>query len=151
MQDVIVCCRENEQSRDFCCNRGIRCGQGRETGVCKENQKEGVMIARRFAWLPCSVACLTVLLYVGLVALTAGCVSMPVSPSGSHHHSQESTHSPLCAWSCQMVSQTGLVASAPTLLVSLVVVSEAVPLVHSPSIAHSIPRPARAPPVFTLV
>jgi hypothetical protein len=108
------------------------------------------MIARRFAWLSRSAACLTVLVYVGLVVAAAGCASMPVASSGAHHHSQESAHSPLCAWSCQMVSQTGPVASAPTVLVSLVVVSEAVPLAHSHSIAHSISRPARAPPVFTL-
>jgi hypothetical protein len=108
------------------------------------------MMTRRFAWLPCSVACLTILVYMGMVVLAVGCVSMSVSPSGSHHHSQESPHSPLCAWSCHMVSQAGPVASAPSVLVSLVLVSEAVPLAHSHSVALSISRPARAPPIFTL-
>ncbi len=108
------------------------------------------MTTRWVGWLLSSVACLTILVYLGLVVLAAGCVSMPASSSGSHHHPQASAHSSLCVWSCQMISQGGPAASVPTLAVTLVVVSEAVSLAHSHLVAYSISRPARAPPVFTL-
>lgn len=125
-------------------------GRMKDKSVSRKTMKGQTISAYRVIGFRRSVVGLTVLVYVGLVVLAAGCVSMPVSPSGSHHHSQESAHSPLCTWSCQMVSQTGPVASAPTVLVSLIVVSGVVPLAHSHSVAHSISRPARAPPVFTL-
>ena len=109
------------------------------------------MTTRRFAWFLSSVACLTVLVYLGLVVLAASCVFMPVASSGAHHHAQESAaHSPLCAWSCQMISQSGPATSALTVLLSLVVISAAVPLVHSHAISPSVSRPSRAPPVSTL-
>lgn len=81
------------------------------------------MTTRRCACLLGSVACLTIGLYLALVVLATGCASMPLSSSETHHHSQESAHAPLCAWSCQMVSQSGLVASAPMAVVTLVAIS----------------------------
>ena len=107
------------------------------------------MITRRFAWFLSSVACLMVFVYLALVVLAAGCVSMPVEPSGTHHHSQESAHSPLCAWSCQLVSQSGLVASVPMAIISLVAISVVIPVLHSHLASPSASRSSRAPPVFT--
>ena len=125
-------------------------GRMKDKSVSRKTMKGQTISVYRVIGFRRSVVGLTILVYVGLVVAAVGCASMPVASFGAHHHSQASTHSPLCAWSCQIVSQTGPVASAPTVLVSLVVVSEAAPLAHSHSVAHSISRPARAPPVFTL-
>ncbi len=108
------------------------------------------MAPRRFACSLGSVACLTAVLYVALVVLATGCVSMPLSSSGAHHHSEQSAHSPVCAWSCQMVSQSGLVASVFAAVVSLVVISLVIPALHPYPASPSTPRSSRAPPVFTL-
>lgn len=108
------------------------------------------MMSRRFVSLSGPIACLTILVYLGLVVPAGSCVSMSIAPSGAHHQSQESAHSSLCVWSCQMSSQSGLVASAPTVLVSLVAISAAAPLIHSHAVSSSASRFSRAPPVFTL-
>jgi hypothetical protein len=108
------------------------------------------MIIHRSGYLVGSVACLTVV-YVALVVMAAGCVSMPVSASEGHdHHSQDSTHSSLCAWSCQMMSQSGPVASVPTVVVGFVAVPVTAPSVDSHSASLPTLRPSRAPPVFPL-
>jgi hypothetical protein len=125
-------------------------GRMKDKGVSRKTMKGQTISAYWGAGFRRSVVCLTVLVYLGLVALAASCASMPVAQSKAHHHSHESAHSPLCAWSCQMVSQSGLVASSPSLLVSLVEVSAAVALVHSYWVVPPISRPARAPPMFTL-
>ncbi len=90
------------------------------------------------------------LVYLGLVVLTAGCASMSIVPSDTHHHSHDATHSALCAWSCQMVSQDGLVASVPTAGVSLVVIPLASSLTYSQAVSPFASRLSRAPPVCAL-
>ena len=104
----------------------------------------------RFSSVIGLVACLTLGLYLALVVLATGCASMPPSSSETHHHSQESAHSPLCAWSCQILSQNGLVVSVPTAVVSLVAISVVIPVLHSHPASPSASRSSRAPPVFTL-
>ena len=107
------------------------------------------MAPRRFARSLSSVASLTIVLYVALVALATGCASMPLFSSETHHHSQESAHSPLCAWSCQILSQNGLVVSVPTAVVSLVAISVVIPALYSHPASPPASRSSRAPPVFT--
>ncbi|CUS35862.1 conserved hypothetical protein [Candidatus Nitrospira nitrificans] len=121
-----------------------------DKSVSRKAMKGQTISAYRVIRFRRSVVGLTILVYVGLVVPAAGCASMPVAPSGSHHHSQESAHSPLCTWSCQMASQAGPMASAPIVLVGLVVASEALSIACSHSVDHSISRPARAPPVLAL-
>jgi hypothetical protein len=94
------------------------------------------------------VACLTIGLYLGLVVLATGCASMPLSSSEAHHHSQESAHSPLCAWSCQVMSQSGLLVSVPTAVVSLAAISVVIPVRYSHPASPSVSRSSRAPPLF---
>lgn len=106
------------------------------------------MKSRRFASVIGLVACLTLGLYLVLVVLATGCASMPLSSSETHHHSHESAHSPLCAWSCQMLSQSGLVASVPMAVVSLVAISLVILAHHPYPASFSTPRASRAPPVF---
>lgn len=126
-------------------------GRVRDTGVYRGPMKEPVMIVRRFAGSVGVVACLTVMVYVALVILAAGCVPMPIGSSGEHdHHSQDSTHSSLCAWSCQIMSQSGPVASVPTMVVNLVAVMVTAPSVDSHSVSPRALQPSRAPPVFAL-
>jgi hypothetical protein len=108
------------------------------------------MTSRRFAGSLGVVACLTIALYGALVVLATGCASMPLSSSETHHHSQESAHAPLCAWSCQMVSQSGLVASVPRAVVTLVAILMVIPALESHPASPSTPRSSRAPPVFSL-
>ena len=108
------------------------------------------MTSRRFASSLGLVACVTLSLYLALVVLATGCASMPLSSSETHHHSQESAHAPLCVWSCQMVSQSGLVASAPMAVVTLVAISMVSPAPRLHPASPSTPRSSRAPPVFSL-
>lgn len=86
--------------------------------------------------------------YLGLVVLAASCAAMPIVPSETHHHSQDATHSALCAWSCQMVSQSGLVASVTTAVATVVVISGMVPIPQSLPEFPSVSRSSRAPPLF---
>ena len=61
-----------------------------------------------------AVAALTAVVYLALVVLASGCLFMHAVPSGGHeHHTQDSSHSPLCAWSCQALSGGGLVSALP--------------------------------------
>lgn len=61
-----------------------------------------------------TVAGLTAGVYLSLVVLAAGCLFMHAAPSGGHeHHAHDSSHSPLCAWSCQALSGGGLIAQPP--------------------------------------
>jgi len=61
-----------------------------------------------------TVAGLTAVAYLSLVVLAAGCLFMHAAPSGGHeHHAQDSSQSPLCAWSCQALSGGGLIAEPP--------------------------------------
>lgn len=108
------------------------------------------MTSRRFASLLGLVACVTLSLYLALVVLATGCASMPLSSSETHHHSQESDHAPLCAWSCQLASQSGLVASVPMAVVILIAISMVSPVFNSHHASPFTPRSSRAPPVLTL-
>lgn len=64
-----------------------------------------------------TVAGLTAVAYLALVVLAAGCLFMHAAPSGGHeHHAQDSSHSPLCAWSCQALSGGGLIAEPPMVM-----------------------------------
>lgn len=63
------------------------------------------------------VAGLTVAAYLALVVLASGCLFMHAAPAGGHdHHAKDSTHSPLCAWSCQALSGGGLIAEPPVVM-----------------------------------
>ena len=105
------------------------------------------MTSRRFACPLGSVACLTIALYVALVVLATGCASMPLSSYGTHHHSEEPTHSSICAWSCQIVSQSGLVASVPTAVLLLIAFPVMILFLSSVSVFPFAPPHSRAPPV----
>jgi hypothetical protein len=106
------------------------------------------MTTRRFTSVFGLFACLTIVLYGALVVLATGCAAMPLSSSDTHHHSQESTHSSICAWSCQLLSQNGLVVSAPAVAVSLAAISVVALVPHPYAASPSAPRSSRAPPLF---
>ena len=115
---------------------------------CREKRIRGkVIMLRRVARSLVSVASPTIVLYAALVLPATGCASMPLSSSGTHHHSQESTHAPLCAWSCQMVSKSGLVASVPMVVVTLVAILMVSPVLHAHYGVSSASSASRAPPV----
>lgn len=99
-----------------------------------------------------SVACMTVVVYVALVLLAAGCISMPVGSSEGHDHhdSGKSAHSSLCAWSCQMISQTGPVTSVSPVVVNFVATTVLLPHVSTYSHTPFALRSSRAPPVVSL-
>ncbi len=93
------------------------------------------------------VAGATAGVYLALVCLAAGCLfTHATSPGGQAHHSQDSGHSPLCAWACQATSDAGLVTEPPALstgsVVRLVVSS---PNQDISSFSSSLLR-SRAPP-----
>lgn len=72
------------------------------------------MTLRRVRRLIGSVAGFTALAYFTLVVLAAGCLFMHAAPAGGHdHHSSDSSHSPLCAWICQAVSDDTLISTPP--------------------------------------
>lgn len=114
----------------------------------KEHQKEGVMTSRRFASVIGLVACLTLGMYLGLIVLATGCASMPLASSDTHHHSQESTHSSICAWSCQLLSQNGLVVSGGAAVVGLIPIAVVNPVCYSCPLSPSVSHSSRAPPLF---
>lgn len=61
------------------------------------------------------VAGITVLLYMALAGLSAGCLFMHAVSSAEHsHHEQDASHSPLCAWSCQAASHAALISQPPS-------------------------------------
>ena len=100
-----------------------------------------------------TLAGITAVVYFGLVCLVAACPpALPAVPnSGEHaHHQHEAAHSPLCAWACQAVSQSGPASSVSGEVSSLVVISSVVPHVKLLSVAHSVSLHPRAPPVSTL-
>lgn len=94
------------------------------------------------------VACLTIALYGALVVLATGCMSMHLSSSEGHHHSQEPAHSSLCAWSCQILSQNGLVVSVSAAVVGLIAIAVVNPVCYSCPLSPSVSRSSRAPPLF---
>lgn len=106
--------------------------------------------AHRFDHLIGHVACVTILTYLGLVLLATGCAAMSVEPTGAHHHSQEASHSSLCAWSCQMISQSGPAASVPMAVVSFVSAPAMLPHAHPQLHTSVAPRSSRAPPSLSL-
>ncbi len=108
------------------------------------------MPTRRFVCSLGSVACLTIALYVALVVPATGCVSMPLSSSEGHRHSEESAHASLCAWSCQMISQSGPTASVPPVVADLLATPVGLPHAPTHSIVHSASPSSRAPPVCSL-
>lgn len=61
------------------------------------------------------VAVITVLMYMALAGLSAGCLFMHAASSAEQsHHEQDASHSPLCAWSCQATSQAALISQPPS-------------------------------------
>lgn len=120
------------------------------TSLREQRMYRVAMMTHRTIGLLGSAAWLMVVLYLGVVILAGGCVSMPASPSGPHPHSHDSHHSSLCAWSCQMMSQSGLVVSVPTAIVSLAAISVVIPVFYSHPASPSASRSSRAPPVFIL-
>lgn len=65
-----------------------------------------------------TVACITAVVYLALVAVAAGCLFMHAAPTEGHdHHTHDSTHSSLCGWSCQAMSGTALISDPYTLTV----------------------------------
>jgi hypothetical protein len=110
------------------------------------------MTPHRAAHLIGFVACLTIVMYVALVVLAAGCASMPGDSFDQHDHhgAEESAHSSLCAWSCQMISQSGPVASVPLAVADLVATPMVLPQASTHSITPSALPSSRAPPFVSL-
>ncbi|MCC6141526.1 MAG: hypothetical protein IT389_13030 [Nitrospira sp.] len=100
-----------------------------------------------------TVAGLTAMAYLSLVVLAAGCLFMHAVPAEEHaggheHHAQDSSHAPLCAWSCQALSGGGLIAAPPAVTawsVESAVASQS--SIHLSSPGADLLR-ARAPPQF---
>lgn len=120
-----------------------------DKGVSRKTMKRQTVSAYRVLGFHRSVVCLTALVYLGLVVLAASCASMPVAQSETHHHSHESTHSPLCAWSCHMISQDKMVGSVFEAVVRFVVTSLATPSFPAYSASPHPAHASRAPPVST--
>ena len=85
--------------------------------------------------------------YLALVCFASGCLFMHAASCGEPaHHSQDSDHSPLCAWSCQATSDAGLVLESPALSTDLVVrLVLSSPNQEIPSLSSSLLH-SRAPP-----
>jgi hypothetical protein len=66
------------------------------------------------------------------------------------HHSDSGTQSPLCAWTCQVASEGGLVASAPKEVSSLVSITPFALLIEPLSATPSPSLHSRAPPASLL-
>lgn len=73
-----------------------------------------------------------------------------VSSRGHDHHGKESAHSSLCAWACQIITQSGVIASVATGDFGLVSVAAVTPVVELRASSFSASQSSRAPPVFTL-
>lgn len=117
----------------------------------KECVRKNKLPSHRSAHLISSVVSLTIVVYAALVVFAAGCASMPVGASEGHdHHSQDTSHSLLCAWSCQIVSQSGPTASVPPVVANFV--ATPVLLTHVPTHTDVLftSRSSRAPPSLTL-
>jgi len=102
-----------------------------------------------------TVAGLTAVAYLSLTMLAAGCLFMHAVPAEKHagghaHHAQDSSHAPLCAWSCQALSGGGLIAEPPVVMAWSVEQAVAI----QPPLRISSPGAdllsARAPPQSTL-
>jgi hypothetical protein len=99
-----------------------------------------------------AVVAITTVVYAGLICLISSCsVALLILSGGHEHHDHHATHSALCAWACQAMSDFGLVVRSPALatgpVVQLVEVSvdHLVPLL-SLTLLHS-----RAPPSVSLI
>ena len=90
-------------------------------------------------------------MYLALSIAASTCLFLhsPAHHSESHH-SESGTHSPLCAWACQVISEGGLVASAPAEVSGLVSITSVAPFVEPLSAAPPLLLHSRAPPVATL-
>lgn len=66
------------------------------------------------------------------------------------HHSESTTQSPLCAWACQVTSESGLVASAPEEVSGLASITSVTPLAKPLSASPFLSLHSRAPPVSRL-
>lgn len=95
-----------------------------------------------------TIAGLTIVMYVGLVCLAAGCLFMHVAPSGGHeHHAADPSHSPLCAWSCQAVSNSALPPDPPMTAAAAMGLLDGIPdspIISGPATAL---LKSRAPPL----
>lgn len=93
------------------------------------------------------IALATACVYLAIGIGAATCLfSHEASSQSAHHHTSESTHSPLCAWACQANQSVGLTStSAGT--ESLLPISMVVP--NGVSLSSSelqYPAQSRAPP-----
>jgi hypothetical protein len=90
-------------------------------------------------------------IYLALSVAAAGCLFLHSSVHHfDNHHSEPGTHSPLCAWACQVTSEGMRMSFAPAAVPGAVSITSVIffmqPLPTSPSFL----LPPRAPPVFTL-
>jgi hypothetical protein len=91
---------------------------------------------------------ITVLVYVALAGLSTGCLLVHAGSSAGHsHHEQGSSHSPLCAWSCQATSHAALISEPPTLATRIVFSAAPAWVAASPSAQRVEWLHARAPPL----
>ncbi|ULA64148.1 MAG: hypothetical protein LZF86_110849 [Nitrospira sp.] len=109
------------------------------------------MKTRRISQMFGAAAGLTVVAYLSLMMLAAGCLFMHAAPleehAGGHaHHTQDSSHAPLCAWSCQALSGGGLIAEPPAVTAWSVAWAIAPPSSLLISSAVTPLLSARAPP-----
>lgn len=105
------------------------------------------MMTSRGRHIVALAAGITVLVYVALVGLSTGCLFIHAASSAEHdHHGQDFSHSPLCIWSCQALSQSAL-TSAPTTPTAWIVESARIPVQVVPAQPLAPERlRARAPP-----
>ena len=93
------------------------------------------------------IALATACVYLAIGIGAATCLfSHGASSQSAHHHTGESTHSPLCAWACQANQSVGLTstsAGTESLLPISIVVPDGVSLSSS---ELQYPAQSRAPP-----
>ncbi|BFU95351.1 MAG: protein of unknown function [Nitrospira sp.] len=73
------------------------------------------MMTSRGRLIVASAAGIMALVYVALMGLSAGCLFIHAASSAEHgHHEQNSSHAPLCTWSCQATSHSALISQPPS-------------------------------------
>jgi hypothetical protein len=90
-------------------------------------------------------------IYLALSLAASTCLFLHSTTHHSEsHHSESDTHSPLCAWACQVNSEGGLVTASPVEMSGLVTITSVTPHAEPLSAYPSPSLHSRAPPVSTL-
>jgi len=90
-------------------------------------------------------------LYLALVSMATYCVSShEIQHAPTNHHSKNNdSHSPLCAWACQVSSKTNASDTTHTKLFTLAILVTGMVFLFFviPLQANLRPTPARGPPI----